>query len=286
LPYLLVTTDPIKSIRLGVSAKVRAMMARHGVDDQRQQLATLMSIMDASYSQVYRKISGRSSWLEEDLHRISQFYGETLGTLFRDEADAPALQGSAHASWRAAKALVAGVLLDCQVTLSEQASVAGGLALVHTAEGLRVESAVQPSGAIEGLVSALRLDLARPLQGGYAVLDDDADVADSIVDNLLARGLDAQAFYSKEDLQASARRFDTYILDWYTSDSGTTGDLVVHLRTRHAPKATIVILTGQIQRDKAESELAKLIHTQDVMVELKPMRLDLLLAKIEHTRQA
>src|SRR6185312_12911483 len=104
-------------------------------------------------------------------------------------------------------------------------------------------------------------------------------------DNLQVRGLDAQAFHTKAELQASARRFDTYILDWYSSDTSTTADLVQHLRARHAPKATIVILTGQIQRDQAESDLAQLIHTHGVMVELKPMRLDLLLAKIEHNRQ-
>lgn len=277
-----------QSSRLHVSAKVRALMARHGIDENRQQLTTLMGIMDASYSQVYRKISGRSSWLEEDLQRIAEHFKETLGTLFRDDADGRVAVPSDPIVWHAAKVNLAGIWLDCEVSLDKASDTPATLLLVGTPDGPRVESMgnVQAGSTVVGPVRHLKLDLKHLPQGGVAVLDDDPDVADSIVDNLQVRGMDAQSFHNKEELQSSARRFDTYILDWYSSDTSTTADLVQHLRAHHAPKATIVILTGQIQRDQAESDLAQLIHTHDVMVELKPMRLDLLLAKIEHKRQA
>jgi hypothetical protein len=111
-------------------------------------------------------------------------------------------------------------------------------------------------------------------------------VAEAIVDNLLVKGLRAQAFYTTQDLRACASRFDVYIIDWFSSDTSTAADLIAHLRTSHAPQATIVVLTGQIQREHTESDLARLIHMHDVLVELKPMRVDLLLAKVKHLRQA
>lgn len=278
----------IQAIRLSVSDKVRALLSRHGNADQKQQLATLMTIMSASYSQVYRKISGRSSWLEEDLFRIAQHFGETLGGLFSDTAHPPAhAQGPLPELWHAAKVQVGSQLIDCQVAVDADPSTTVTLVLENTPHGLRVVPVADAADdAIIGMISHLRMDLAEPAQGGFAVLDDDPDVADAIVDTLLSKGLDAQAFYAKEDLQAASRQFDTYILDWFSDEASTTADLVAYLRTTHAPQATIVILTGQIQRDKAESDLSKMILTHDVMVELKPMRLDLLLAKIEHARHA
>lgn len=247
-----------------------------------------MTIMSASYSQVYRKISGRSSWLEEDLYRIAHYFGQSLGGLFSD-ADSPAADaaGLLPAPWQAAKVWLGGQWLDCQVTVDAEPSAAAPLVLAQTPQGLHVVPAADAAPSdIVGTVSHLRMDLAKPAHGGFAVLDDDPDVADAIVDTLLSKGLDAQAFYAEKDLQACPRQFDTYILDWFSSEASTTADLVAHLRTSHAPHATIVILTGQIQRDKAETDLSRLILTHDVMVELKPMRVDLLLAKIEHARHA
>ena len=247
-----------------------------------------MTIMSASYSQVYRKISGRSSWLEEDLYRIAHYFGETLGGLFNDTDASPSgAPGILPAPWQAAKVWVGHQWLDCQVTVDADPGAAALLVLAQTPQGLHVLPAADVAGQdIIGTISQLRMDLSEPAHGGFAVLDDDPDVADAIVDTLLAKGLDAQAFYAESDLQASPRQFDTYILDWFSSEANTTAELVAYLRTSHAPRATIVILTGQIQRDKAETDLSRLILTHDVMVELKPMRVDLLLAKIEHARHA
>ena len=280
----MVASPSTQSSRQYVSAKVRALMARHGIEENREQLTALMTIMDASYSQVYRKISGRSSWLEEDLQRIAEHFKETLGTLFRDDADTQVMAPTESRAWRAAQVLIGGAWLDCQVSLDDAPPPPEALVLIDTPEGARVVAASDATGQVLGAVRHLRLELQPNRQGGVAVLDDDPDVADAIVDNLMIRSIEGQAFYTKQELLASPRRFDTYILDWYSGDSATTGDLVEHLRARHAPEATIVILTGQIQRDQAESDLARLIHTHDVLVELKPMRLDLLLAKIKHTR--
>lgn len=281
-------TSSIQAIRSAVTAKVRALLARHGTPDHRQQIPVLMAILQASYSQVYRKVSGRSAWLEEDLYLIAAHFQETLGGLFRDDAcDAPvgiSKVASAPSDWRAATVAIGGIALNCHVLTGNKADTTGALALVDTAQGPQVLPANNTGTAL--FISAIQIDLSASKEGGFAVFDDDPDVADAISDALLARGLEAQAFYTTQELSAATRRFDTYILDWFSSDSHTTADLIAHLRTAHAPKATIVVLTGQIQRERVESDLAQLIRVHDVLVELKPMRVDLLLAKIAHTRQA
>ncbi|MFT3859456.1 MAG: helix-turn-helix domain-containing protein [Aquabacterium sp.] len=283
MPTQPVTATPAIAPRLTVSAKVRALLTRHGVGNPRQQLTVLMSIMNASYSQVYRKVNGRSSWLEEDLQRIVDHFGETLGSLFRDEEPvAPALDAS---SWLQAKVCVAGLWLPCRVTLDESPDASGRLVLEEGNDGPRVVDRETPSGKVRATVRQLLVDAADQPHGGFAVFDDDPDVAESIVDNLLARGEDAQAFFTTQDLRACPRRFDVYIIDWFSSDTSTAADLIQYLRTEHAPDSTIVVLTGQIQREHTEADLARLIHTHNVMVELKPMRVDLLLAKVKHLRQ-
>lgn len=276
----LVDSSSIQAIRQHVSDKVRALMARHGVSDSRQQFTALMSIMEASHSQVYRKVSGRSSWLEEDLLRIAQHYGETLGQLFADED--PSAEGAQ--TWHAAKAQLAGVWVNAEVVLAPEPSLASALVLVNSPQGPRVEAPGASPNPVQGHVLHLRVNFGQPPKGGIAVMDDDPDLLESIVDNLLMRGHDAHGFLSKEALQASPRQFDTYILDWYSGAETTTEDLVEHLRSSHAPEANIVILTGQIQRDQVETNLARLIAQQGVMVELKPAHLDLLLAKLSLSR--
>lgn len=285
------TDDQIKAVRLIVSGKVRALLARHGITDAQQQLASLMTVMGASHSQVYRKLSGRSSWLEEDLMRIASRHGETLGTLFRDDADplaAPCAAAPDDTVWHAARVNVDNRLVPCEVALGPVPDTPAGIMVLHdTPDGPMAGWADGVAGAtVRGAVRALRLDPAPPAHGGYAVFDDDPDVAESIADNLLARGLDAQAFFTTQALRDAPRRFDVYIIDWFSSDTSTAADLVAHLRTHHAPQAAIVVLTGQIQREHTESDLARMIHSHGVMVELKPMRVDLLLAKLQHARQA
>lgn len=285
------TDDLTKKARLLVSESVRTLLARHGVTDAHQQLATLMTLMEASHSQVYRKLSGRSSWLEEDLMRIAAHHGETLSQLFQDGADPRMPSGEKEAAWRPARIDVGGVQTSCRVTLAPadatMASNEDTLVLVDTTPVPQVvwRSGLAKDAAVLGHVQQVQLDMGAAPDGGFAVFDDDPDVAESIVDNLLMKGLRAQAFYTTQDLRACASRFDVYIIDWFSSDTSTAADLIEHLRTSHAPQATIVVLTGQIQREHTESDLAHLIHTHDVMVELKPMRVDLLLAKVKHVRQ-
>lgn len=297
-PGASVTEEQNNRARLIVSTKIRALLARHGIADPQLQLASLMTVLSASHSQVYRKLSGRSSWLEEDLLRIAEHHGETLGSLFgEDTGPAPAAHAQATdtsgPAWHAAGIDIGGTLSDCRVTLSSPGDDTNeasphDLWLAPSPQGHVVvrHSQIKPGAQALGRVHQLQMDFSRPKQGGIAVFDDDPDVAESITDNLLARGLEAQAFFTTSELKASARRFDAYIIDWFSSDTSTARDLIEHIRKTHAPQATIVVLTGQIQRGHAESDLAELILTHDVLVELKPMRVELLLAKINHHRQA
>ena len=291
--------ENIRAIRLIVSDKVRALLSRHGVSESREQVAALMKIMEASHSQIYRKMSGRSSWLEEDLYRIATHHGESLGRLFQEEEVPGAASAgplpSCPGAWQPAKVQVAGQWVQGEAALaapsaapSNEGGPLSGWLLVDTPEGRIVTwhgAEAAPVSAL-GPVCAIRVELPDAANGGFAVFDDDPDVAESIVDALLARGMDAHVFLTTESLRACPRRFDVYIIDWFSGESSTAADLVQHLRTGHAPEATIVILTGQIQREHTESDLARLIHTHNVMVELKPMRVDLMLAKIQRLKPA
>jgi BetR domain len=278
---VVVDSSPISAIRQLVSDKVRALLARHGISDSREQLTALMSIMDASYSQVYRKASGRASWLEEDLYRIASHFGETLGTLFADDQDAAPPDGH---SWQPATIQIDGQPFECQLITDATPGATAPLQVIDTPTGPVVRASAPQASRAGQAVRELRLSFHANPSGGYAVFDDEPDVVDAIVDNLTLKGLRAEGFYEVEALRASQRHFDTYILDWFSGDAATTADLIEYLRTSHAPEATIVILTGKIQQDHAESDLARMIQKYKVLVEIKPMRVELLLAKVAHAR--
>jgi CheY-like chemotaxis protein len=188
---------------------VRALLARHGLTEQRVQLPRLMDILGVSYSQAYRKLNAGSPWLEEDLYRLATHFGETLGTLF---ADAPPRE-----------------------------------------------------------------------HGGIAVVDDDPIVADSIVDTLQALGIDARAYYDAASLLQGARSYDAYIVDWFMG-TGTAENLLLEVRRRDGPAPVIVVLTGKISSGAAEDQLARMVRDHGILVELKPARVSLLLAKIQRER--
>ena len=97
--------------------------------------------------------------------------------------------------------------------------------------------------------------------GTSVVVDDDDDLAASIVQFLREKGLDAISYRTGENLLAALEtsRFDGFILDWMLGE-GNIRDLLPAVRTR-SPGAPIIILTGQIkaggaQEDELESTLA------------------------------
>ena len=87
-----------------------------------------------------------------------------------------------------------------------------------------------------------------------AVLDDDRDSAQSIVDFLGAKGLDAQPFNCAIDLLAAmeGQPFDGFVVDWLLGDN-TAKDLLSKIRAR-VPSGPVVILTGQIATGAASED--------------------------------
>lgn len=120
-------------------------------------------------------------------------------------------------------------------------------------------------------------------RGGIAVVDDDPIVADSIVDTLQAMGIDARAYYDTASLLQGAHSYDAYIVDWFMG-TGTAEALLLELRRREGHAPVIVVLTGKISSGAAEDQLARMVRDHGILVELKPARVSLLLAKIQRER--
>ena len=106
-----------------------------------------------------------------------------------------------------------------------------------------------------------------------AVLDDDSDSAQSIVDFLGAKGMDAQPFNCAGDLLAAmeSEPFEGFVVDWLLGDT-TAKDLLSKIRAR-VPSGPVVILTGQIATGIAsEEELAMVGASYRALLYEKPTR--------------
>jgi FixJ family two-component response regulator len=106
-----------------------------------------------------------------------------------------------------------------------------------------------------------------------AVLDDDSDSAQSIVDFLGAKGMDAQPFNCAVELLAAmeSEPFEGFVVDWLLGDT-TAKELLSKIRAR-VPSGPVVILTGQIATGIAtEEELAMVGASYRALLFEKPTR--------------
>ena len=122
------------------------------------------------------------------------------------------------------------------------------------------------------------IGLGQPLalvrrQAAAIVLDDDGDSAQSIVDFLSAKGLDAKPFDCASSLLAAmdAEPFDGFVVDWLLGEN-TAKDLLSQIRVR-MPSGPLVILTGQIATGLAtEDELVMVGTAYRALLFEKPTR--------------
>ena len=117
----------------------------------------------------------------------------------------------------------------------------------------------------------------KPLR--VAVLDDDANVTDSIVTTFEMLGFRARPFYKAADLLATDTTFDCFALDWVVGDQ-TVLNVVRSLRGANA-SCPIVILTARVASGAInETDIADAMKHYDLLFCEKPVRASILAAML------
>lgn len=271
-----------------------ALMERHGVP-ARQQAATLAQITDISISQARRKLRG-AVWLFGEVLAVAQHFGESLDQVFAQQASrplpaSPALDSLGSTASQAARLLVDGQELPCQVRLGAQirSGAAGHVALAaaHDARGWWVggQAALQKVGLrgphyLVNQVSLTQDGQAKPTR--IAVVDDDLASAEALGDWFNETGYRADAFTSAAQLLGTALSdYDAFVVDLILGVGQTAHALVEQIRAAR-PVAPIVLLTGQLRDGAAtEADLTTLLRTQGVAFFEKPVRPAVLTATIQ-----
>jgi CheY-like chemotaxis protein len=256
---------------------VRALLDRHGVP-KRKHAAVVTDVLALSYSQGHRRLTTDATWTLEELRTLAEHYGESLAGMVSlgqlgEMLGATIRIGTTIVPCRFARgpavhkprpgALVA-VLVD-----SEWHVVPAAHNLATQAYDI-VRLVVEPSSAVSRRI---------------AVLDDHADIAETIAGYLKSAGYDPTPFVDLASITAAARDhpFDGYVLDWIIETNGvkdTVRDLVGSIRSRDA-HCPIVVLTGQVETGVAdESDIATAMAKYGLKFFEKPARLSIISAAL------
>jgi len=249
-----------------ISKAILAVLDRHGVPE-RQRLAALEAAAGMSYQQVRRRMSGETPWNVDEVKKLAAHFGEPLFKLLGslvDDAGEPATL------------LIGGISLPCSIWPGERVPLKPIGPLVAIPNDARDHWTVVPiADAGERIayeIKRLIHEAAPPRR--IAILDDDRDLAASIVQFLRTKGFDATAFDSIETIVTALQtsRFDGFVLDWVVAGSNIR-DLLPTVRAAN-PVGPVIILTGQIESGGAqEVELASTIATYRAQLYEKPTRM-------------
>ena len=256
--------------RLPISKAILAVLDRHGVPE-RQRLTTLEAAAEMSYQQVRRRMAGESPWNVDEIQRLASHFREPLFGLLATLVDDVGQRATLH---------LGGVALPCAIWLGPLAppkSRIGPLVAVVTAAGESTDhwNVVPLADAGERQayeIKRLIFEAAPPRR--VAIVDDDDELAASIVQFLREKGLDAVSYRTGENLLAALEtsRFDGFIIDWMLGE-GDIRDLLPAVRARN-PAAPIIILTSPIKAVGAhEEELESMLATYRAQLYEKPTRM-------------
>jgi len=250
-----------------ISKAIQAVLDRHGVPE-RQRLSTLEAAAGMSYQQVRRRMSGEVPWNVEEIKRLASHFGEPLFKLLGSLVDDPGRPATVH---------LAGVTLPCWLWPGPLAPAEARIGpLVAIPNESRDQWTVVPAadaGNRETYEIKRLIFEAAPARR-VAVLDDDDDLATSIVRFLREKGLDAISYRTAAHVESALQttHFDGFILDWMLAD-GTIRDLLPTIRASN-PASPIIILTGQIDTGGAqEREIEATITAYRALLYEKPVRI-------------
>jgi len=248
-----------------LAAFIESMLDRHGVPE-RQRIRALEAAIGISYTQVRRRMIGEAPWTIDEIKKLASHFHEPLIPIMSALADAPGIPATLP---------FGGAAMPCTIWPVGEPLPGriGPMVAMHdsTTDQWTVAPAAEVSDSPSYELARLLFERAPPRR--VAVLDDDRDSAQSIVDFLGAKGLDAQPFNCAIDLLAAmeGQPFDGFVVDWLLGDN-TARDLLSKIRAR-VPSGPVVILTGQIATGAAsEDELVMVGASYRALLFEKPTR--------------
>lgn len=268
-----------------INKAVRDIMLRHGVAE-RQHSKTLSEILDLSYSQAHRIMSG-GDWTVRQLSFVAEHFGETLSSLIigrETPASFAAEDGEAEA--HDATFELGCRQLPCRVRI--------GVPLFHLPRNVDyvaieeegawhvVEAIGSPADAQRYKVEKLEIEIKRPHVPAIAIVDDEKFSADNLRDFLNDSGFHATSFYDSLAVERATQDylFDGFVIDWILGDR-TAESLIKQIRSSINPTAPIILLTGEYQSGRVNvSDVARVVRQFDVVYQEKPTRSPMIAAEL------
>lgn len=264
-----------------VVGAVKQLMLRNGVAE-RQQSKKLAEILELSYSQAHRKLSGGQDFTWSQLQAVAEFFGDKLGGVRIDGIDKndniaqPGVLslGGAHARY------------PCLVWVGEQLSLHAKVDYVALREGdvwRVIEASHFPDKTPRFKVEKLELIVKKPRQPVLAIVDDERGFTDNLSDFLRDSGFEIYAFYNSPSIERAMedRYFDGYVIDWVLG-SRTAESLIKKIRDSGQQDVPIYMLTGEVITGRVEeTEVARVIKQYGVQWKEKPIRLAAFSAELQ-----
>lgn len=251
-----------------ITEAVSRLMDRHNVAN-RQKLNTLVDVLSIAYAQIRRRWIGQTPWAIEELVQIAEYFDEPLGELLCSYQDGP----GEPAVFMFEDMPIIGTLWRGR-QLEGEARI-GPLVATPTGpnDPPHTHWKVVPLAQVgDAPVYEIRRMLFEPAsRPRVAILDDDAELAETIATYFRGKGLPASAFSDVRVFQEAdaTRAFAGYIIDWVIGDC-TAEDLVRDLRQRDKT-CPILVLTGKAgsEYDAVQSRTAQ---SSEVYILDKPTR--------------
>ena len=246
---------------------INALLDRHNIPS-RGRNQVLADATGLDYAVIRRRMLGQNSFDGLELKALADYFGEplmnVLGALVDEPSDPATLQ-------------LGGVSMPCSIWLGPERSSSArrGPWVAYKPEGVASWVVVPIADAGDRKTREVRrIVYENPKPRRVAVVDDDHELADTIVQFLLQKSLDAVSFPSIDKARSAIQKqpFDGYVLDWFVGDA-TVADLLPAIRSR-CPLAPIIILTGQMKdHTSLEDELATATSLYRAQLFEKPARL-------------
>jgi CheY-like chemotaxis protein len=251
------------------SAAVRRFLVSHGVREHNH-ASEIARIIEVDRSQSYRRLKGDVAWSHDDLRAVARHFGAKEDQLIAqiEPRAAAALPEPVPAAVRVPRLPPHGLLVTGhELRVDESAD----LVAVRSSIGWEVYAdGDEPAGMRRHAVEALTVRSQPHLQ--IALLEDDHNSADALVEAFRPLGLSASPFHDCASLLSilPRRRFDAFVLDWRLGDA-TAAPVIESIRA-HCTHVPIVVVTGAMADIETERFLYELSAQWSFSTFDKPVR--------------
>ncbi|KVT41772.1 helix-turn-helix domain-containing protein [Burkholderia ubonensis] len=263
------------------ATKVRDLLTRNGIPP-RSHNTTIANVLGLSFSVVTRKMKGLIPWNLSQLRDIATHFGVPPAILLDDQG----AHAGAAPEMLDATLVIESRRLRCRAAISTKASSHAEtdfVAIQSQGEWIVMERHHAHEGRTYPVdVIELRSTQQHAYVARIAVVDDSADVAETVCEYFIEKGVNAIPYYDVASFRKAleVEDFDGYILDWMLGDQ-TAADLVRGIRSSENGDAPIFLLTGKISTGEAsEDEIARVMSHFNARCEEKPVRLPILFAEV------